>query len=161
MSSTTRFTCTRVINKPDRFGPDSKEYHYKNDKFDTKYDPKGKNTFWGVKQAPTINGREIARYNENESDIEFIASDSEPIEHNLSSDEEELYSSEEEVTDSECETIFGDSELESMFSDIEYESDYEYNSETELEETDELTESNLKRLPSDSDKNISFKRIKY
>ena len=83
--------------------------------------------FWGVKQAPTINSREISRYDENESDIEFIASDSEPIEYNLSSDEGELSSSEEEVTDSECETIFGDSELESMFSDIEYESDYEYN----------------------------------
>ena len=69
--------------------------------------------------------------------------------------------SEEEVTDSECETIFGDSELESMFSDIEYESDYEYNSEPEPEETDKLTENNLKRLPSNSDKNISFKKVKY
>ena len=57
--------------------------------------------FWGVKQAPTINSREISRYDENESDIEFIASDSEPIEYNLSSDEGELSSSEEEVTDSE------------------------------------------------------------
>ena len=161
MSSIKRFTCTRVINKPDRFGPDSKEYHYKNDKFDTKYDPKGKNAFWGIQQAPTINSREKYNYNETESDVGFISSDSEPIEYNLSSDEGELSSSEEEVTDSECETIFGDSELESMFSDIEYESDYEYNSETELEETNELTESNLKRLPSNSDKNISFKRTKY
>ena len=42
MSSTTRFTCTRVINKPVRFNPDSKEYHYKNDSYAREYDPEGK-----------------------------------------------------------------------------------------------------------------------
>ena len=154
MSSITRFR-----NAPNRFTPDSKEYKYKNDRFDNSYDPKGKNCFWGIHQKANINSRE--KYNYTETDLDFIASDNESLEYNLSSDEGELSSSEEEVTDSECETIFGDSELESMFSDIEYESDYEHNSETELEETNELTESNLKRLPSNSDKNISFKRIKY
>ena len=144
MSSITRFR-----NAPNRFTPDSKEYKYKNDRFDNSYDPKGKNCFWGIHQKANINSREKYNYNETESDLEFIASDNESLEYNLSS-------SEEEFTDSELE-IETDSELE-----IETDSECESESYSENESnTEEQIESHLKRLPSNSDKNISFKRTKY
>ena len=144
---------TRVRNQPKRFCPESKEYKYKNDRYDNSFDPKGNNVFWGRKQAPNINGRDIYQNNFNESDNEFIASDTEPMEY-------DEISSEEELTDSECESVFSDSELEceSVISDSEYE--FDCMSLSDSEQIEELNETNLKRLSTNTNSNSS-KRMKY
>ena len=131
----------RVINKPDRFGPESKEYQYKNDRFDNSYDPEGSNVFWGIHQTPNIHAKETYNHNQTESDVEFIASDTESIEYENISD-----SSEEELTDSEYES---DSSLDSILSD------------SENEENFELNETNLKRLSTNTGNIHSSKRMKY
>ena len=139
----------RVCNQPDRFGPESKEYQYKNDRFDNSYDPDGSNVFWGIHQTPNIHAMERYNHEETESDIEFIASDTETIEYeNISN------SSEEELTDSEYDSEY-DSELDfnsdsdSIFSDSEYEPEYE------------LNKVNLKRLSSNIDNENLNKKAKY